>query len=102
MRGPSSNTIPFSTYLVGGKLVYQRQVKPASFPVCPISGQRLNGVSLRRTGCGRREGVIRRHHWFSRVQGLGRSLDDKYGVVLLKHSSDMRGISAAYNPRVES
>ena len=30
----------------GGKLVYQLAKKKTSHPTCPISGQRLNGVSL--------------------------------------------------------
>eukprot|EP00887_Chlorella_sp_A99_P001881 scaffold18.g1881.t1 len=32
----------------GGKLVYQLLKKPASHPVCPVSGQRLNGLPARR------------------------------------------------------
>ncbi len=34
----------------GGKLVYQLAKKKTSHPTCPISGQRLNGVSLSMAG----------------------------------------------------
>lgn len=38
-------TALFHRIRTGGKLVYLKQKKPASVPVCPVSGQMLNGVS---------------------------------------------------------